>query len=289
MMLRIARAVLLAVVPAEVLLAVLLVSGVALPRPVGAAAEIGVLAVLLLELLVLWQRYRALRQDGTGRRHAIRGAYEQILPEKVRRIMGFDVKGVVSLVLWVGRRQHGVPPGAVAVSYHREQTALMFGFLIACVIELVGVEILLRSLNAPLGLRAVLLALGAYGILIALAVIACHVTRPHVVTAEELRVRHAAFFDLRIPRRLVTGVRHRRNYNETGLLKVDGEQLALAVNGQTNLIVELSEPVVAVRPLGRREHVRVLRFFADDPSAAYEALREEREPTPAGPIPKACP
>lgn len=282
MMPRIARAALFAMVPAEVVLAVLLLSGIALPTLVIAIAEAAVLLVLLLEILVLWQRYRALRQDGAGRRPALRGAYEQIVPEKVRRIMGFDAKGMVSLVLWIGRRRHGVPPGAVAVSYHREVTVLMWGFLSACVIELIAVEILLRSLNAPVGLRAVLLALDAYGILIALAVIACYVTRPHVITPDELRIRHGAFFDLRIPRRLVTGVQHRRNYNENGLLKVDGGQLALAVNSQTNLIVELSEPVVAVRPLGRREHARVVRFFADDPSAAYEALRAGREPAPAG-------
>ncbi|WP_144118633.1 hypothetical protein [Catellatospora sichuanensis] len=282
MMLKIARAALFAMVPAEVVLAVLLVSGVALPRPVLTVAELVVLAVLLLEVLVLWQRYRALRQDGAGRTAALRGAYEQIVPEKVRRIMGFDVKGMVSLVLWVGRRRHGVPPGAVALSYHREQTVLMFGFLSACVIELVGVEILLRSLDAPVGLRAVVLALDAYGILIALAVIASYVTRPHVVTADELRVRYGAFFDLRIPRRLVTGVQHKRNYNETGMIKMVGECMALAANNQTNVIIELAEPVVAVRPLGRREHVRVLRFFADDPSAAVEALRPTRDSAAIG-------
>ncbi|MEU8079998.1 hypothetical protein AB0B31_31670 [Catellatospora citrea] len=287
MMLKIARAALFAMVPAEVVLAVLLVSGVALPRPVLAAAELVVLAVLLLEALVFGQRYRALRADGAGRRAALRGAYEQIVPEKVRRIMGFDAKGMVSMVLWVGRRRHGVPPGAVALSYHREQTVLMFGFLFACVIELVGVEILLRSLDAPVGLRAVVLTLDAYGILIALAVIASYVTRPHVVTADELRVRYGAFFDLRIPRRLVTGVQHQRNYNETGMIKVDGECLALAANSQTNLIVELAEPVVAVRPLGRREQVRVLRFFADDPSAALDALRPARPAAATGPAARA--
>ncbi len=285
-MLKIARAVLCAILPMEVMLAVLLVSGVALPRPVVIAAELVVLTVLLLEASVLWRRYRALRQDGARPGTALRGAFEQIVPEKVRRIMGFEVKGMVSLVLWVGRRQHGVPPGAVTLSYHREQTMLMFGFLFACVIELVAVEILLRSLDAPAGLRGVVLALDAYGILIALAVIAGCVTRPHVVTPDELRVRYGAFFDLRIPRRLVAGVQHKRNY-ETGTITTDGDCLALAANSQTNLIVELAETVVAVRPLGRREHVRVLRFFADDPSAAVEALRPSRDSAAIGPAGRA--
>lgn len=283
MILKIARAVLFAILPMEAMLAILLVSGVALPHPVVHAAELVVLTVLLLEASVLWRRYRALRQDGARPRTALRGAFEQIVPEKVRRIMGFEVKGMVSLMLWVGRRRHGVPPGAVTLSYHREQTMLMSGFLFACVVELVGVEVLLRALGAPAALRGVLLALGAYGVLFALTVITGLITRPHVVTAEELRLRYGAYFDLRIPRSLVTVVQLRRNYNETGMIETDGDRLALAVNSQTNLIVELAETVVAVRPPGQPEHVRVLRFFADDPSAAVEALQPSRDSASMGP------
>jgi hypothetical protein len=283
MMLKTARAALFAILPAEVMLVVLLVSGVTLPRPVVMVTELVVLTVLLLEAWVLSRHYRALRRDGAGRRTALRRTYEHIVPEKLRRIMGFEAKGMVSLVLWAGRRRHGVPPGAVTLSYHREPAVLMFGFLFASVIELVAVEILLRALDAPAGLRGAVLALDAYGILIALAVIAGCVTRPHVVTPDELRVRYGAFFDLRIPRRLVTGVQHKRNYNEGGMITTDGDCLALAANSQTNLIVELAETVVAVRPLGRREHVRVLRFFADDPTAAVEALRPSRDTAAIGP------
>lgn len=279
-MMKTARAVLFAVIPAEVVFAVLLVSGVALPRPVLAAAELLVLAVLVFEAGVLWWVWRGLRRQGAGRKAALRGAYEQLVPEQVRRIMGFDAKGLVSLGLWVSGRRHGVPAGAAAFSYAKEQVPLMAGFLFACVIELVGVEILLRSLDAPAGLRALFLAIDAYGILIALAVIACYITRPHVVGPDELRIRHGAFFDLRIPRELITGVQHKRNYNETGMLKVEDERMALSVNSQTNLIVELSEPVEAVRPLGRREQVRVVRFFADDPAGAYAALSADPVPVP---------
>ncbi|GGK24475.1 hypothetical protein GCM10010124_16250 [Pilimelia terevasa] len=287
-MLKIARAALFAVLPAEVALAVLLVSGVALPRPVVTTAELAVLAVLLLEASVLWRGYRALRRGGARRPTALRGAYAQIVPEQVRRIMGFEAAGMVSLALWVGRRRHGVPPGAVTLPYHRELTGLMCGFLFACVVELAAVEVLLRALDAPAGLRGVLLALDAYGILVALAVIAGYLTRPHVVTADELRVRYGAFFDLRIPRSLVVEVRHRRNYNETGMITMDGDCMALAANSQTNVIVELAETVVAVRPLGRREQVRVLRFFVDDPSAAVEALRPSGDSAAVGPAGRAA-
>ncbi|MBV1853661.1 hypothetical protein [Catellatospora tritici] len=275
MMLRTARAALYTMLPLEAVIMVLLVSGVALPPLVVTGVEVLVPAVLVLQAVALWQVYRAQRRGGREPRAALRGAYEQLVPVRVRRLLSFDAQGMVSLVLWVTRRRHGVPPGATAASYHREVTVLMLGFLMASVIELVGVDILLRSWHAPGGLRAVVLAVDAYGILIALAVIACYVTRPHVISADEIRIRHGAFFDLRIPRTLVKASQHRRNHNETGMLRVADGVLALAVNSQTNLIVELSEPVLATRPLGRQVEVHTIRFFADDPATAYAALRAD--------------
>ncbi|HEX2314492.1 MAG TPA: hypothetical protein VHJ17_12185 [Thermomonospora sp.] len=195
----------------------------------------------------------------------------------LRRIIGFDAQGMVSLFLWATRRRDGVPPGGVAVSYSREQTSTMLLWLFAMAVELVGVDIVLRAMDVPEPVRLAVLVLDAYGVLIGLAVLAACITRPHVVTPGHLRIRYGAFFDLRIPRDLITEVRHARNFNETGLVTVDDDRLAVAVASQTNLIVELSEPVTAIRPLGRRAQARTIRFFADDPRTALQALRPREE------------
>jgi hypothetical protein len=144
----------------------------------------------------------------------------------------------------------------------------------------VGVEIVLRAIGTPEGLRTVVLVADAYTILIVLAVVAACVTRPHVVSADEVRIRYGAFFDLRVPRERIAGVRRVRNFDESGMVRVDGDRLAVAVASQTNLVVELTEPITAVRPLGRRVEVRTVRFFADDPAAALGALRPHREHAP---------
>jgi len=190
-----------------------------------------------------------------------------------RRLMEFDAKGMVSLVLWALRRRDGVPPGATAAPYSGAETPAMLMWLIAMVVELIGLEVLLRALDVPTVLRTVVLVIDAYSVLIVLAVIAACVTRPHVVTPEELRIRYGAFFDLRVPRTLITDVRRVRNFDESGWIRVDGDVLAVAVGSQTNVVVELSEPVVAVRPLGARVRVRTVRFYADDPRAVCTALR----------------
>lgn len=279
-MLRIARAALFVMVPVELLLAVLLASGVSLPRPLIATAKAAVVAVLILEAATLYRLFGAERRGGANRRAALRAIYGQLVPDQVRRIVGFDLKGMVSLALWVARRRHGVPYGATAVSYSRAQTSTMVIFLFAMVVEPVGAEILLRAFGAPVGLRTVILVVDAYTVLIVLAVIAACITRPHVVSADEVRIRYGAFFDLRVPREQIAQVRQVRNFNENGTVRVQNDRLAVAVASQTNLILELTEPITAVRPLGRRAEVRMIRFFADDPRAAIHVLQPRREHAP---------
>ncbi|MFF5262854.1 hypothetical protein ACFY4C_28325 [Actinomadura viridis] len=280
-MLRVARAALFAVIPVELVLAVLLLSGVALPLPLIVTAEAAVLAVLLLEAATVLRLFRAARRDGAGRRAALRAAFHRLVPEKVRRLAGFEARGMASLYLWAARREHGVPAGATAIGYSREERAMALLWLFAMAVETAGVDILLRGIGAPAGLRHAILAIDLYGLLIGLAVQAAGITRPHVVSAAELRVRYAGFFDARIPMDRIAAVRAARNYNEQGLINVDEGRLAVAVASQTNIVVELTEPVTIVRPLGRRAEVTAIRFFADEPEAALQALRTARDPEPA--------
>ncbi|WP_433464781.1 hypothetical protein [Spirillospora sp. CA-128828] len=51
------------------------------------------------------------------------------------------------------------------------------------------------------------------------------------------------------------------------MVKVRDERLSVAVAAQTNVVVELREPMEIVRPLGGRSVVRTIRFFADEPGA----------------------
>ncbi|GII02949.1 hypothetical protein [Planobispora takensis] len=272
-MLKVARAAMFAVLPVELLLVILLVSGVPLPAPVIAVAEAAVAAVLLLEATAAYRLYRAERRTGSGRGEAARATVRRLVPEQVRRIMAFDAKGMVSLVLWAARRRDGVPPGAVAVSYSREQSTMLTFILFLMVVETVALEVLLRAWGVPDGLRLVVLVVDVYSILVGLAIGAACVTRPHVVSPRELRVRYGAFFDLRIPRELISSVRQSRNYNESGMVGVKDGRLSVAVSSQTNVVVELEEPITIVRPLGGRAEVTVVRFFADTPGAVLSALR----------------
>lgn len=206
-------------------------------------------------------------------------AVRSVIPVPVRRLMSFDLRGMVSIALWIARRCDGVPAGAFAVSYARAQTPVTALFLFFMVVELFALEVVLRALHAPAVLRSVILLIDAYTVVAVLAMIAASITRPHVVTDREVRIRYGAFFDLRVPRNRIAAVRRAGTHNERGMVTVADDQLAVAVSSQTNLVLELTEPVTVVRPLGRQALVRTVRFFADDPVAAHDALRPAAEPT----------
>lgn len=281
-MVKLARTALLAAIPVEVLVAVLLLSGAALPRAVVAAAEVAVVAVLVVEAVVAGRLVLLERRRGATRRAAVRAAYGVLVPELPRRIIAFELRGLASIVRWVARRRHGVPPGATVVSYSRAQTPMLMMLLFVLVLEPLAAEIVLRAVGAPAGVRAVLLAAAGYGIVVLLGVVAGGVTRPHVVTADQARIRYGAFLDLRVPRDRIARVRQ-TSQGESGTILVQGDRLAVSVSAQTNVAIELTEPITVVRPFGRRAQVRTIRFFADDPAVAVAALRASRPACAARP------
>ncbi|MFG1681435.1 hypothetical protein ACGFNP_14830 [Nonomuraea sp. NPDC049269] len=196
------------------------------------------------------------------------------MARKVLRLVQIELLSLVSLVLWIARRRHGVPAGATAVPYAREQAPILLVFLFVMIVETVGIDLLLRAIDVPDWLRVVVLIGDVYGILYCLALGAACVTRPHVVTPGELRVRFGVYFDLRVPRELISSVRLSRSYNESRMVAVADGRLSVAVSSQTNVIVQLAEPITVIRPLGGRAEATTIRFFADDPDSVLRSLKQ---------------
>ncbi|MFG3404545.1 hypothetical protein [Streptomyces sp. NPDC048142] len=268
--LRVARAAAWSVLPAELVLAFCVVAGVRIPTAVLPAAEALVVAVLVLDASVLWRLYAARRRAGTGRREALRSAVGVLVPVAVRRLVTHEFRALHSLGLWVVRRRHRIPEGALPVPYTGPQTGVMYTFAFVCVLETV---VLALVIPWPL-VHAILLVVDVYGVVVVFAMHAACVTRPHLVAADgSLRLRYGALFDLRVPAALIATARVERRFPGGGPVRVDEDgTLDLAVGSQTTVTVELTEPVGFVRPLGRRGSARTLRFNADDPRAAVAAL-----------------
>ncbi|MFI7641096.1 hypothetical protein [Nonomuraea sp. NPDC049400] len=187
--------------------------------------------------------------------------------------MRFELKGLAAIGRWMVRRRHGVPDGAVVATYTKVQTFMLSLMLFAMAVETVVVDLLLVALDVPAWLRFAVLYADGYGLLYGIMLAAACVTRPHVITSDELRIRYGVYFDLRVPVDRIAAVRTSRNYNEGSMVAVKDGRLSVAVSSQTNLTIELTEPIAFVRPFGARAEATSIRFFADQPETVLAALR----------------
>jgi len=187
----------------------------------------------------------------------------------VRRLTAHELRLFACLVLWLARRTHGVGAGR-AFGYARGQGAMMFGFAFVCVIETIGMAVLLRDLPT---LHHIMLFLDVYGVVVVVELHAASVVRPHVLDASSLRIRNAAHVDLRIPLERIASVR--RETRSTHEKRAD--ELNLAIGAQTTITLELTEPVRHFTFLGRPRDVRVIRFHADEPDELVSEIRATRD------------
>ncbi|MFI6872429.1 hypothetical protein ACIBL6_03195 [Streptomyces sp. NPDC050400] len=235
------------------------------PPPAIEAAVVAVLVVELCGLAVLYRR---------GGRAAVR----EVVPAGVRRIAGHELRVFTSLGRWVARRRHGVPAGASAFPYARGQAVMMYSFAFVCVVESFGMWALLR--NWPT-LHHVVLFLDVYTVLMVLGLHAASVTRPHVVTADALRVRRAAHVDLRIPLERIASVRRENKYTHTPR---EGE-LNLDIGAQTSIVLELTAPVRHFTFLGRPQEIRLVRLHAEEPDRLARTLTQRLTQARTAPSP----
>lgn len=176
---------------------------------------------------------------------------------------------VASLWLLARRRKDGVAGDAVVVPYAGAQRALLVVFFAVSVVEAI------MFILVDLGVFATVLihVVDLYALVLMGGLFAANVTRPHVASARELRVRYEAFFDLRVPMEYVSAVRRASaNHLGGGLITLEKDEFALALAFQTNVLVELDRSVTVTRPLGKTGSARTLRFYADDPDSAVKAI-----------------
>lgn len=284
---RVARWLMWAAVPGELVVCVLLLGDVRLPALVVGAAEALMGVVLAFQGAVLLRLYVRERRGGLGRRAALKAAVNALVPVQLWRLTRHELLALHSLGLWVLRRRHGVRAGDRAAAYTGPQTAMLFGLTFVAVIETVALAVLIPW---PV-VHLVVLVLDVYTVVQLLGLHAACVTRPHVAGPDgSLRIRYGALLDIRIPARLVRHARVERRYPahgkhmyvDTAALDGDGA-LDVVIGGQTTVCVELTEPVTFVRPLGKRAHARVLRFNADEPREFVAALRSGTAPVPVTP------
>ncbi|GAA3124580.1 hypothetical protein GCM10010466_14300 [Planomonospora alba] len=184
-----------------------------------------------------------------------------------RRLIRLEGRTAASLLLWPTGRRHGVGDGDRAFGYLRGEAPAMLAMLSVLVAEGAAMAFLIPW---PV-VHLTALALHILLVVQVLGSVAAGVTRPHVLSATELRVRYGAAFDLRIPLHLITEVRLDRRVHDGGTVRLDGGRVNVIVSSMTSVTVELAEPVAVTRPLGRTGTASLVRLHADAPQ---ELVRE---------------
>jgi hypothetical protein len=179
-----------------------------------------------------------------------------------------------SLYRWILRR----PPAganAAAFGYASAVTPIYLAFIVVSAIEVPIVHLLLPWETV----RLVADAIGVYGVLWMIGMLASVRVHPHVVGASGLRVRYGISVDVTIPWEAIATIRARNHSlprsraiqferTESGLIA------HIVLMSQTNVDVVLREPMTLPLPKGTGEPVRELRLCADDPAALVARARE---------------
>jgi hypothetical protein len=250
-------------------------------------------AVLVTVLTCAAVHYRRSRRSGVEPATARVDALHVTLPRPVARAIRRELDLVTAVVRWAMRRPQGLPEGAPPqrddgrngelayrlIPYGRDQVALVWLFICITAVEIAVVEFLVPW---P-ALRLVLLLVGVYGMLVMAGFVAINRTRPHVLTAQHIRLRCGSLADVRIPLDGIASVR--RDLRGAGYGPViTGDVLTLGVGGRTQVTITLTASTDVDAGVTNGV-VRAVRIAADDPRTAVAVLRAataDRPPAATG-------
>ena len=201
------------------------------------------------------------------------------LVRRARRLAWAALRLEVTLYLALGRwvtRRLDVPAGSTPIGYSRLVAPMLWLWIFGSATEVVVLDVLLSRWWTPL--RIPLLAVGVWGLVWMLGMMAAYRTRPHLLGETSLQVRDGIHARVDVALDRVGSVRS-VDHELPGLLKsvhVEGEgddaTLLVGVSSRTNLELVLTGPTTLETPHGPTTVTRV-GLWVDEPREVAEALR----------------
>ena len=197
------------------------------------------------------------------------------LPALAREAFLLELALNRSLARWIARRPD-VPRGATPVGYAQLVGPMLWLWIFGSATEVVVLELVLRQVETGWAetLRMPLLAIGIWGVLWMLGMMAAHRVRPHLLTDDRLRIRNSARTWVDLPLDAIAATRTiehelpgivRAVHHEDGLLLV-------GVSSRTNLELVLTSPTVLPTSKGEMTADRV-GLWVDEPHDVARKLR----------------
>lgn len=186
-----------------------------------------------------------------------------------------------SLFGWVLRRPVRHAPGAELFGYVGAVRPILIAFIVLSAVEIPIFDLIVSHLVPWRPARFIVLALGAYGLLWMLGLLAMVQRHPHVVGDDGIRVRSGVRLgvDLTVPWDRVAEVRRRyRPLPSSRTIQIDSDRsgpiVHVAAGGQTNVEVQLRQPVALALPVGPSEPTTRVRLYVDDPDRFVAVVRQ---------------
>jgi hypothetical protein len=193
----------------------------------------------------------------------------------LRRAIAYELGMWRSLYRWVLRRQPALPDGAQAFGSTAAVTPVLWTFIVLSAIEVPVAHLLLPWETV----RKVVLALGAYGLIWMIGMLAILRTHPHIVGESGLRVRRGFTVEVSVPWEAIASVaKVTRTLPSSRTVQVERTGSGLVAHivelSQTNVDVTLRDPMPLPLAKTGGEPVSALRFYADDPAALVARARQ---------------
>lgn len=167
------------------------------------------------------------------------------LPALAREALLLELALYRSLARWIARRPD-VPAGATPIGYAQLVGPMLWLWIFGSATEVVVLEVVLRQIETSWAeaLRLPLLAIGIWGVLWMLGMMAAYRVRPHLLTDDRLRIRNSARTWVDLPLDAVAATRT-IEHELPGIVRAVHQQddlLLVGVGSRTNLELKLTEP-----------------------------------------------
>lgn len=247
---------------------------------VGTAAGAAVVIELLLVAAVLGhtaqalRRFRAGRAAGLDRWSAAENALARLVPRRLAQLILLEACFWACLARWVSRRHQGRDP--FAFSYHRGRRAVTTTMFTLVLVEGAAVEILLALVVPHTSWPWIALAAHLYGLVWLLGLHASLVTRPHLLSTRELRLRDGVHCEVLVPRDAVRDARlvTRPGFGRSGCTIDESQHTATLAHGDINVAIALrpGRPIT-VNGVPADTALTTLWITVDNPTGLIRALR----------------
>lgn len=190
-----------------------------------------------------------------------------------RHAIRFELGVWRSLYFLVRRRDPGAGPGVERFSYVKAVELLFWVFIIVSAIEIPIAHMLVPW--EPV--KIALLAVGFWGLMWMVGLLAAYKVHTHLVEPAGLRLRNGFTLDITIPWEAISSVSVReRSRERSRTVQLDetdaGTTLNVVVASRTNIDLILQRPFTVTLPRGVQT-VTTVRFFADEPRTLIKRMR----------------